>query len=113
MTWIFPFTFMVLMAWGCESHARQLGRRALLFYGPDAATVDAAIAAADQRQDRGHDKRAILRAGALFLSVAIPIAFVAYVQHVRKTVGFNWLGALGALVALSLVIATGVVASRR
>ena len=113
MTWIFPFTFMVFMGWGCETHARQLGRRALLFYGGDAATVDAAIATADQRQDRGHDRRAILRAVALFLSVIIPIAFVAYVQHVRKSVGFNWLGALGALVALSLVVATGVVASRR
>ena len=36
--------------------------------------MDAAIATADRRQDRGHDKRAILRAVALFLSVIIPIA---------------------------------------
>jgi hypothetical protein len=113
MTWLLPLTFMVLMAWGCETHARQLGRRALVFYDGEEATVGAAIAAADRRRDRGHDKRAILRAVALFLSVAIPIAFIGYVQHVRNTVGFNWLGALGALVALSLVIATAVISSRR
>ena len=54
-----------------------------------------------------------LRGAALFLSVAIPIGFVGYAQHIRHTVGFNWLGALGALVALSLVIATAVIASRK
>lgn len=113
MTWVLPLTFMILMAWGCETHARQLGRRALVYYGGDGTSVDAAIAVADQRQDRGHDKRAIIRSVALFLSVAIPIAFVGYVQHVRNTVGFNWLAALGALVALSLVIATAVISSRR
>lgn len=113
LTWVLPLTFMILMAWGCETHARQLGRRALVFYEGDAESVDTAIAAADQRQDRGHDKRAILRTVALFLSVAIPIAFVGYVQHVRKTVGFNGLVALGAVVALSLVMATAVAANRR
>jgi Na+/melibiose symporter-like transporter len=113
MTWVFPVTFMVLMAWGCETHARQLGRRALVFYDGEAASVSAAIALAERRRDRGHDKRAILRGAALFLSLAIPLAFIAYVDHVRKTVGFNWLGAVGALVAISIVIAVGVVASRR
>jgi hypothetical protein len=105
-TWVLPVTFMIVMAWGCETHTRQLGRRALVFYDGEAETVRAAIAAADKRRDQGHDKRAILRTVALFLSVAIPFAFVAYVDHVRKTVGVNSLGALGAVVALSLVIAT-------
>ena len=49
----------------------------------------------------------------LVLSVAVPIAFIAYADHVRNTTGINWLGALGALVAASLVIATTVIASRR
>ena len=112
-TWVLPVTFMILMAWGCETHARQLGRRALVFYGGQAETVDAAIAEADERHDQGHDKRAMLRAAALFLSVAVPIGFIAYVDHVHKSVGVNWLGALGALVALSLVIATAVISTRR
>lgn len=112
-TWVLPVTFMVLMAWGCETHARQLGRRALVFYDGEEASVEAAIAAADQRRDHGHDKRAILRTALLFLSIAIPIAFIAYANHVKNTTGVNWVGALGALVAISLVIATAVVSSRR
>lgn len=46
------------------------------------------------------------------LSIAIPIAFVAYADHVKQTTGVNWLGALGALVAVSIVIATTVIARR-
>jgi hypothetical protein len=113
MTWVVPFTFMIMMAWGCETHARQLGRRTLVFYDGEAASVDAAIALAARRRDHGHDKRAVLRAIALFLSVAIPLGFIAVVNHYRNTVGFNWVVALGSLVALSLVIATAVIASRR
>ena len=112
-TWVLPLTFMIVMAWGCETHSRQLGRRTLLYYDGEAASVLDAIKAADQRRDHGHDKRAILRGAALFLSVAIPIGFVGYAQHIRHTVGFNWLGALGALVALSLVIAMAVISSRK
>jgi hypothetical protein len=112
-TWVLPVTFMIVMAWGCETHTRQLGRRALVFYDGEEESVRAAIADADKRRDHGHDKRAILRTAALFLSVAIPIGFIAYVDHVRKTVGVNWLGALGGVVALSLVIATAVISSRR
>jgi hypothetical protein len=108
-----PVTFMIVMAWGCETHTRQLGRSALVFYDGEEESVRAAIADADKRRDRGHDKRAILRTAALFLSVAIPIGFIAYVDHVRKTVGVNWLGALGGVVALSLVIATAAISNRR
>ncbi len=112
-TWVLPVTLMVAMAWGCETHARQLGRRALLFYDGDAGSAQAAIAAAKERQDRGHRKREIVRATILILSIAIPIGFVAYADHVRQSTGINWLGALGALVALSLVIAASVLANRR
>jgi hypothetical protein len=112
-TWVLPVTFMIAMAWACETHTRQLGRRALLLYDGEAPTTQAAIAAADQRQDRGHDKRQVVRTVALALSVAIPIGFVAYADHIRQSTGINWLGAVGALVALSLVLATIVVANRR
>jgi hypothetical protein len=104
---------MIVMAWGCESHARQLGRRALIYYDGEEASAAAAIAAAGRRHDRGHGKREILRATLLFLSVAIPIVFVGYVAEYRNTAGLNWLSGLGALVALSLVLATVMLASRR
>ena len=112
-TWVLPVTFMIVMAWGCETHARQLGRRALIYYDGEEASISAAIATARRRRDRGHDRRALIRAVAVLLSVEIPIGFIVYVEHVRNTVGVNWLGALGALVALSLVIATAVLSSRR
>jgi hypothetical protein len=112
-TWVLPATFMVAMAWGCETHARQLGRRALLFYDGDADSAQAAIAAAKQRQDHGHGVREIVRASILVLSIAVPIGFVAYADHVHQSTGINWLGALGALVAISLVLTASVLASRR
>jgi hypothetical protein len=113
ITWVLPVTFMIAMAWGCETHARQLGRRTLDFYDGHAGGVGEAIAAADRRRDHGHDRRAILHAVAIFISAAVPIAFVAYADHVRHVVGINWLGAVGALVALSVVIATAVIYSRK
>jgi hypothetical protein len=111
-TWVLPVTFMIAMAWGCETHARELGRRALLFYDGDADSAQAAIAAAKQHQDRGHSKREVLRATLLVLSIAIPIAFVAYADHVHASTGINWVAALGALVAVSLVLAASVLANR-
>ena len=53
ITWILPLTFMIAMAWGCESQTRALGRRALAFYGGEASTTNAAIAVAGKNQDRG------------------------------------------------------------
>jgi hypothetical protein len=112
-TWVVPVTFMIAMAWGCESHCRQLGLRALSLYGGEAATTKEAIAAARHRKDEGHGRRRALRSLGLLLSVAIPVAFIAYANHVRQDTGVNWIGALGALVALSLVVAGGVYGSRR
>jgi hypothetical protein len=113
ITWVFPLTFMIAMAWGCETHTRRLGRRALIFYDGAAETAQAAIAAARESEDRGHGPRAMLRTTLLVLSVAAPIGFVAYVNHVRQSTGISWLAAIGALVALSLVVTTTVIASRR
>jgi hypothetical protein len=109
VTWILPLTFMLMMAWGCESHARKLGRRAIAFYGGE----DAKIAARARIPDRGHDLRRIIRAAALTLSVAIPIAFVAYAYDRREVLGGGLLPSLGALVGLSLVLAISVVGGRR
>jgi hypothetical protein len=113
MTWIFPLTFMAALAWGCESHCRQLGLRTLALYGGESSTTEEAIAAAKQRNEARKTERQLLRSTVLALSVAIPIAFVAYANHVRQDTGITWVAALGALVALSLVIAGAVYGSRR
>jgi hypothetical protein len=90
--------------------ARPAGARLLRRGG---SSVEAAMALAARRKDRGHDKRALLRGVALFLSLAVPLGFVALVNHVRSTTGVNWLDAVGGLVALSRVVATAVISSRR
>lgn len=113
ITWVFPLSFMIALGWGCDSNARSLGRRALFFYDSDPDSAQAAIAAAKQQKDAGHNKRQILRTTLLVLSVAIPIAFVAFIDHERQSTGITPLTAVGALVALSLVIATAVIATRR
>jgi hypothetical protein len=113
-TWVFPVTFMVLMAWGCEHDARRMGRKALAFYGGEAESTEAAIAASRLRRDEGHSWRQLVRAGALTLSVALPIAFVAIAIRYRQARGpFNEVSVAGALVALSLVIAITVAVNRR
>jgi hypothetical protein len=113
ITWIAPLTFMIAMSWGCESHTRELGRRVLVFYDGEAASARAAIELADRRHDRGRDRRTLVRSVLLLLSVAIPFGFIAYANTVRQSTGVSWVGALGALVALSVVIAAAVLGSRR
>lgn len=112
-TWVLPLTFMLAMAWGCEAHARKLGSRTMSFYGGQSAGAEAAIAAADRQEEQGRGRRDFFRGVLIVLSVAVPIAFVAYADHVRQSTGVNLLGILGALVAVSLVIAVTVVVSRR
>ena len=112
-TWVFPVSFMIAMAWACESHARALGRRTMSFYGGESASTEAAIAAAERHEDRGRTRRDVVRGFLIVLSVVVPIGFVAFANHVRQSTGFSWIAALGALVAASLVIATTVIASRR
>jgi hypothetical protein len=104
VTWIFPVTFMLAMAWGCESHARALGHRATAFYSGQERS--------GELESQGRTERRLGRTVTLILSVALPVAFVAYADHVRNQTGVNALGAAGAVVALSLVIAMVVVARR-
>ena len=89
VTWVFPLSFMIAMAWGCDSSARALGRRALIFYDSEPDSAQAAIAAAKQRKDPGQNKRQILRTTLLVLSFAIPIAFIAFVDQERQRTGIT------------------------
>lgn len=112
VTWVLPLTFMVMMAWGCEGNARKLGKRAEAYYGSEANSIGGAINAAEGTFTRGHRLRQLTRAAILLLTVALPIAFVAYAVHVRSVTGGSPLTAIAALVALAVVIATAVVARR-
>jgi hypothetical protein len=105
VTWVLPVSFMIAMAWGCESHARSLGHRTIRLYGGESAQAEVA-------EDSSYAKRQLVRGSLLGLSIAVPIAFIAYANHVSQDTGISWLGALGALVAVSLVIAATVLARR-
>ena len=107
----FPVSFMIAMAWGCESHARSLGHRTMTFYGGEGG---------DRRGREAPRATARAAPGATCCAARCSRSrsssrsrFIAYADHVRQTTGINWLGALGALVAASMVIATTVIASRR
>jgi hypothetical protein len=113
LTWVFPVTFMIAMAWSCERHTRELGARALAYYAGDPADATRAVRAAVRRGDPEPPSRRLLRSLTLSVSVAVPIAFVAYADHVRKATGISWIAAVGALVAVSVVIAVTVVARSR
>jgi hypothetical protein len=113
ITWVLPVTFMLAIAWGCDSNARALGRRALLFLESDPDQAQAAITAAKQTKEPGHYRRQVFHATLLILSVVIPLGFIAWADHQRQSTGINGLSAAGAIVALSLVIGTAVAATRR
>jgi hypothetical protein len=107
LTWVFPVTMMLAMAWSCERDARDFGARAQAFYSGQAVAPRSLA-----RRERPSTARELVRAVVLILSIALPIAFVVYADHLRNTTGLNAVDSAGALVALSVVLAT-VVAARR
>lgn len=111
VTWFFPVTFMIAMAWGCNSHARRLFHTAAGYYsGEPTPSRTIRQRALSLRQRRGREVRNGL---ALGFSILAPIAFLAYATRVRDRVGFNAISALGVLVAISLVLAAVVYGRRR
>ena len=113
ITWIFPVTFMIMMAWGCESHSRQLFQTTRAFYaGEEAPTASPPEPGRGWRARVPRGRQALSAAG-LALSIAIPAGFLAYAIHIRHKFGFTWVAAVGFLVALSVVTAAAVYGSRR
>lgn len=103
ITWFFPATFMIAMAWGCHTHARRLFRAAADYYAGE--TTPPKPAGQRVPQWRPHGRRELAHGAALSLSILIPIGFLVYATRVRDRVGFNAISGLGLLVAISLVVA--------
>lgn len=107
VTWIFPLTFMLAMAFSCVSSTNNLADRALVHYG----TVDGRSGV--RRSDPDATRRTrILRAAAIALSIGLPLAAVALAVKERQT-GVSWLSVLGAIVGLAMVITLGASRARR
>src|SRR5262249_39210071 len=106
LTWIFPVTFMMLMAYSCSTSTRNLGRRATAFFGGHPA--DAYIV--DEADDP--PRRRFLRSAALAASVVVPLGLIAVTIRWHPG-GVSWWRVLAALVGLSLVVVLSVLSSRR
>ena len=110
LTWILPLTFMIMMSWACESDARRFTQRVTIRYGEEGD--DIAIATAD-RKAGGNRALTVARGALVVLSVAIPLAFIAgAVANGKGPLGVNVPDAVGALIALALVIGVSIAALR-
>jgi hypothetical protein len=107
VTWIFPITFMLAMAFSCVNSTNDLASRVSAHYGagaaPDSLPPSGAPVAVGTR---------VLRALALALSIGVPLAALAVSAHSRPA-GIEWYYVLAALLGLSLVIGLSARASRR
>jgi hypothetical protein len=112
LTWILPLTFMIMMSWACESDARRFGQRVTTRYGEEGDDIAIAMATAD-RKAGGHLALSVARGALVVLSVAIPVVFIAgAVANGKGPLGVNVPDALGALIALALVIGVSIAALR-
>ncbi|MBV9800369.1 MAG: hypothetical protein JO039_20125 [Solirubrobacterales bacterium] len=110
LTWFFPATFMIAMAWGCHSHARRVFRTAADHY--DGKTTPSTTRG-QRAVGLGHySKRELCHGAAFSLSIMAPIGFLVYATYIRQRAGINTIGALGILVAASLVIAASMYGRR-
>lgn len=113
VTWIFPVTFMIMMAWGCETHSRQLFQRVRAYYSTEEAPLQAPPDPGRGWRARVPDRRQAIGAAGIALSIAIPAGFLAYAVHIHKKFGITWVSAVGLLVAISVVTTAAVYGSRR
>ena len=112
LTWILPLTFMIMMSWACESDARRFGQRVTTRYREEGDDIAVAMATAD-RKAGGHRALSVARGALVVLSVAIPLAFIAgAVANGKGPLGVNVPDAVGALIALALVIGVSIAALR-
>lgn len=75
-TWFFPATFMLAMAWGCESHARRLFRTSVTYYSGESRPA---------RSPREVAARSGFRFGSLSVGAVRPRAHVAAAERGHRS----------------------------
>jgi hypothetical protein len=108
-TYVFPVTFMVVLAWGCNSSTRQLGAVALDYYGVEAredpaAAPDSRLTRSRRRLARVRDPRALLWSAAIGLTIAGPLVLIALAVGKRDHAG-AWVSLVAPIAGLALVLA--------
>jgi hypothetical protein len=112
LTWVIPITFMIAMSWTCESDARRFGQRVLTRYGDERSDNVLAISRADHKAG-GSKAITVVRGVLVVLSVALPLALIAStVMAGGGPLHLDIPRSVGALAALSLVIAVSIAAIR-
>lgn len=115
-TWVFPVTFMIVMAWSCERSTRELGALALDWYVPGATAEQAVEAGRLQRLRRRlgrvRSPRQLAWGIALGLSIAIPLLLIALSVSTRASPA-GWVRALAPIAGLAVVLALARALSRR
>jgi hypothetical protein len=105
ITWIFPATFMLAMAFAGVSSTNSLASRARTYYGGgDALEVEAAREPASLRTK-------IARGILLALSIGVPIGALVISAHFRPA-GIEWYWVLITLAGISLVLGLSAAAAR-
>jgi hypothetical protein len=111
VTWVLPVSFMVLMAWSCETSTRQLGGLALEFYSGEGVEKEHGFRRPHLPPDAHRGRRQLVRWLVLVTSILIPIALLVF--FVAQGDGLsNGARVVGSLVGLSLVIVLAVLLSR-
>lgn len=110
ITWIFPATFMIAMAWGCHTHSRRLFRTAFDYYAGQTMPVKGARELANEL--RHQTRRQVAHGVALAVSILVPIGFLVYATHVESREGLSLITAPAVLVAISVVLALSVYGRR-
>jgi len=111
VTCILPLTFMVLMAWSCETSTRQLGALALEFYSGQAVETRGGFQRPHLPPDAHRSRRRLVRWSLLVASIALPVALLA-ASVVQGDALPNTARAVAGLVGLALVIVLAVLLRR-
>lgn len=120
-TYVFPVSFMIVMAWGCESSTRQLGSVALDFYGAggDSGADDVAgpqeprlTRARHQLATTMRSPRRLLWTVAMGFSIGVPLLLIAGAVSKHGHHG-KWVAFVAPIAGLALVLALARVLARR
>jgi len=111
VTWIIPVTFMILMAWSCDTSTRQLGAIALEYYSGVPVHDPRGVRALKTAPEHGSGRRAFISWSLVILATVIPIGLLV-VSVSQGDALSDTARALAALLGLSLVISLAMIARR-
>jgi hypothetical protein len=104
VTCILPVTFMVLMAWSCDTSTRHVGAMTLEYYSGEPVHDPKGLKGMRTRPDRHHGRRVLIRWTALAVSILVPLGVIAYAVSQGDGLS-DGLRAIAAVVGLAVVIA--------